>query len=360
MVMQDSSTADGKAKRCHAVEIVQRKFSEGLAELCEPRFLTKRYSEFQRRNDPIYAELLRGMEDEPLAKTFVSYWTIAQTLATKSRFWLEDAVAEIIYWQSRKFGRRATQVYSQTMLGYGYLEQKKMIAEIGEEELEHLTDRRPWRPIMKANALREVDVVVGEQERERKEEEQRRPFERKVWSDSKNKKSKDQDEQQLKRIADAVKGNETSDVPVQCNLLVVEPALRDNKPHAFAFRFVNPKTIASHAQRKQERVNVLRIYAYLVQEKVFREPTAIHVCVAELLPRLANSFEEYDHYPDYFSTHTYWTSEQLWKFIGVPFDVVSEAIRAVAQDFRDRLKSGLRDLLPDAAPKTIVKARRSR
>jgi len=244
------------------------------------------------------------------------------------------------------------------MLGNGYLEQGKTIADIGEEQLEHL-GRQAWRPVMKAKALREVDVLVGEQERERKEEEQKRkPFERNTWSDTKNRKAKEQDRQQLKRIADAVKETETSSVLMQCNLLVVEPDMGDNKPHAFAFRFINPKTIASHAQRKQERVNLLRLYAYLVQEKVFREPTAIHVCIAELLPRLGGSFEEYDHYPDYFSTETYWTSEQLWKFIGVPFGVVSEAIRTVAQTFREQLKSGLRDLLPDAKAKVVSKKRR--
>src|SRR6266850_147444 len=50
------------------------------------------------------------MNDEDLTRTLVTYWTIAQTLATKSRFWLEDAVAEIITGQVRLFGRRATHV----------------------------------------------------------------------------------------------------------------------------------------------------------------------------------------------------------------------------------------------------------
>ena len=70
----------------------------------------------------------------------------------------------------------------------------------------------------------------------------------------------------------------------------------------------------------------------------------------ELLPRLGSDFDQYDYYPDYFSPHTYWNSEQLWKFIGVPFDVVSEAIRNVAQDFREQLKDGLRFLLPGSTP----------
>ena len=154
-------------KRCHAVEIVTKRFSIGLAEICDQRFLSCRYKKFQAKNDPIYAELLRGMEDEALSRTFVSYWTISHTLATQSRFWLEDAVAEIIYWQAKRFGRGTTHVYSQSMLSNRFLDKQKSIADIGEEELEHLTDRRTWRPLVKTDALREVDILVGEQERER-------------------------------------------------------------------------------------------------------------------------------------------------------------------------------------------------
>ena len=145
-----------------------------------------------------------------------------------------------------------------------------------------------------------------------------------------------------------MKGADASEVPLQCNLLVVEPDRLDKKPHALALRFVNPKTIASHAQRKQERVNLLRLYAYLVQEKVFREPPTIRVTVAELLSRETSGFEEYDYYPDYFSSETYWSSDKLWDFIGVPFDVVTEAIQGVAKEFRERLIHGLRELLPEA------------
>lgn len=352
-MLNDNKPADANAdaKRKQALAIVQEEFSKGLAELCDPRFLAKRYSEFLGRDDPIYVELLQGMQDEPLSKTFVSYWTIAQTLATKSRFWLEDAVAEIITSQVKHFGRHATHVYSQKMLGHGYSERNVALADLGENYKEHLTDRRPWRPPMKENALKEVDVLVGEQERERVDIEQRRkPFQRRTWDEAQNGKSTAKDVEQLKRVAAAVGGQAISDVAIQCNLLVIEPERRDGKPHIFAFRFINPKTISSHAQRKQERVNLLRLYAYLVQEKLFREPGAIQVCVAELLPRLGSDFDQYDYYPDYFSPHTYWNSEQLWKFIGVPFDVVSEAIRNVAQDFREQLKDGLRFLLPGSTP----------
>jgi hypothetical protein len=331
-----------------AVEIVQKHFSDGLARLCDPDFLAKRYTQFKRRDDPVYVELLTAMKEEALAKTFVSYWTIAQTLATQSRFWLEDAVADIILMEVRRFGRRATHVYSQKMLSDGYLERQVAVAELGEHSREHLMDRKPWRPLMKENALREVDVLVGEQERERVSIEYRQQVGlRRTWDEARNGKAAKVDQEQLNRIAQAVGGRRTSDVAIQCNLLVVD-VQEDDKPQVFAFRFVNPNTISSHAKRKQERVNLLRLYAYLVQEKPFRNPTTIHVRVAELLPRLESDFNRYDYYPDYFSPHTYWDSNRLWDFIGVPFWVVSQAIRNVGQEFRERLNDGLRSLLPGA------------
>lgn len=334
-----------------ALNIVQRKFSDGLALLCDSRFLAKRYSEFLRRDDPIYVELLKGMQDEALAKTFVSYWTIAQTMATKSRFWLEDAVAEIIVSQVKLFGRPATHVYSQSMLGQGYYEEGKAVADIGEEDLEHLTDRSPWRPLIKEKALKEVDLLVGEQERERiDKEERRKPFQRRQWDQTKNQQAISRDRRQLNRVTQAVGGPTISDIAVQCNLLVVDPERSDGKPHVHAIRFVNPKTMASHRQRKQERANLLRLYAFLVQEKPFRDPRSVQVSVAELLPRAGSDFDQYDYYPDYFSSHTYWSSEKLWQFIGVPFTVVSEAIASVAEEFREQLTDGLTYLLPNSTP----------
>ena len=54
-----------------------------------------------------------------------------------------------------------------------------------------------------------------------------------------------------------------------------------------------------------------------------------------------------DAYPDYFSECTYWNSEKFWHFVGVPFEAVTAAISEVAVEFRDRLKKGLRGLLPE-------------
>jgi hypothetical protein len=150
------------------------------------------------------------------------------------------------------------------MLADGYWDRNVAVADLGEDYMEHLTDRRPWRPPMKENALREVDVLVGEQERERVNKQQRKKqFQRRAWDEARDGKAAAKDLEHLQRIAKAVGGRAISDVSIQCNLLVIEPDQKDGKPHVFAFRFINPKTVASHAQRKQERVNLLRLYAYL-------------------------------------------------------------------------------------------------
>lgn len=83
------------------------------------------------------------MQDESLVKAFVSYWAIAQTMATQSRFWLEDAIAEIVVHQCKYFGRDASHVYWQKTLGMGHFAAQTHVSEIGERELEHHQGRKP-------------------------------------------------------------------------------------------------------------------------------------------------------------------------------------------------------------------------
>ena len=330
-----------------AKEIVRQFFSDGLAEICNERFLSKRYAEFEQRDDPIYATLMDGMGDKELAKTFVSYWTIGQTLSVKSRFWLEDAVFEIIRQQVTKFGTSISHAYTQAMLGNGYLLEKKVIADIGEDEIEHLQKKKTWEVSMKRKALREADLIVGEQERGVVDRAGNyKPFQRRVWTQAENVKARRKDTAFLKRIDESIGGEEVEQQKLQCSLLVVEPDRIDKKPHVTAYRFINPKTFSSHEKRKQERVNLLRLYAYLCQEKPFRDPHAVKVYVTELLPRDTGDFDSQDHYPDYFSAETYLSSEEFWKRLGVPFGTVKDAISDVAQEFKDQLITGLRKLLP--------------
>jgi hypothetical protein len=335
-----------------AIGIVRKHFSRGLEELCSSQFLGERYQEFERRNDPIYAALLRGMGDPALSRTFVSYWTIGQTMATRSRFWLEDAVAEIIIHQVKNHRREATHVYSQSMLSRGALDRRQAIADMGEEELEHVAERRPWRDAIQRVALERIDVIVGRQERQRVERRQD-PLRPRAWNRDNDRAVVDRDRQHLDMVAQAITGPPESTVTLQCNLLVIEPDVPDGSLHAWAIRYVNPRTLASHPARKQERVNLLRLYALLVQEKILRDPRSIHVCVAELLPR-AEWFALGDRWPDYFSATTHWSTERLWGFIGVPYEVLGLAMRDVAHEFRVRLRSGLDGLLPRRRRRTTV------
>lgn len=329
-----------------AIKIILDQFNTGLERICDERFLTRRYEDFLRKQDPIYNDLLTGMEDEALAKTFVSYWTIAHTMATQSRFWLETAIAKILVEKYQRMGNaHQCFVLNQGLLSNGYLKAPVSVADMGEEHLEHLSHHRVWSTLVDANALETIDVLVGQQER--RPVPKRKPFQQRVWTDTQNRDARSLDQKHLHTVAESFKGQATSAVNLQCNLLVIEPYRVDGKPHAWAFRFVNPKSLSSHAQRKQERVNLLRLYALLVQEKIIRESRSIQVAVGELVPR-CTGFEEYDRYPDYFSPETYWATDRLWKFIGVPFDIVSLAIRDAAKEFRQSLIKGLRGLLPKA------------
>jgi hypothetical protein len=57
--------------------------------------------------------------------------------------------------------------------------------------------------------------------------------------------------------------------------------------------------------------------------------------------------ESQDNKSDYFSALTYWASDKLWRFVGVPFGVVSIAIREEAKAFKKKLKECLSVLLAD-------------
>ena len=333
------------AESAVAVQIIQRHFEKGLGEISDSKFLGRRYNEFSCKKDPIYAELLRGMDDEPLTKTFVSYWTVAQTLATQSRFWLEAAIADIIVHRARHSGRPATEVYTHAMLGQGFPAERRTVAEIGDQELEHIAGGASWQATIQQCVLNVIDVLVGEQERAPWP--QREPFRLRELSQEGNLRAKQRDQLHFAQIEDSLQGPPSQLTTLQCNLLVIEPDQDDGRIHAWAIRFVNPKTIAQHPVRKQERVNLLRVYALHIQEKIMRRPQSISVCVAALVPRYSG-WTGHDQYPDYFSSNTYWSSDRLWEFIGVPFEVVQIAIRAAAKGFRDKLKDGLRHLLPGA------------
>ena len=326
-----------------AVDIVRRSFKRGISDLFQPSFSQDRYSSFLDEKDPITFPFVKGLGNEPLAKTFVSYAKLFQTLTTQSRFWLDGAVAEIILEQKHRHGRTVSHLYTQAMLADGWLKMGKTIADIGEEEREHLANNRPWNVPIQRCALTEVNHCV-----DRYEESfvlSRRSARVREWSQEIASNFDRLDREELEVVGGAIQGPPWKDLRLHCNVLVVEPEAQDNTIHAYAIRFINPKTFTGAEKRKGVRADLLRLYAFLVQEKPFRDPVRIRPFVAELFPR-ASDAKETGGYPDYFSPLTYWTSERLWNFIGVPFDVVCVAIELVARELRPLLDQGLRDLLP--------------
>jgi len=283
------------------------------------------------------------MKDVALEQTFVSYWTIAQTLATQSRFWLDDAIAHIVTDQVIKGQRYANTVLSSSMLRNGGLNADRSIAEMGEVRLEHRSNKRAWRESVQKAALQRIDLLVGQQERTAND----RGKQKIALGAARSVEAEEHDARQMNDVANSLGGPPSDEVVLQCNLLVIEPDRNDRQLHAWAIRYVNPKTFASHPTRKQERVNALRLYALLVQEKILRDPKSIHVCVAELTPRRAPR-KQSDTHPEYFSSKSFWSSEQLWQFIGIPFTAVQIAIGDVANEFRQTLHDGLRGLLPES------------
>jgi hypothetical protein len=329
-----------------AVQIVYEHFAKGLEELCNERFLAERYKVFTYRRDPIYGVLLRGMHDEKLAKTFVSYWTIGQSLATRCRFWLQGAVAQLIARQVIEQRRERLELYTSDMLVDGLLKERRTVYELGEHVFEHMTPGARWEVMIKTSVLNAAALIVDEQERTR-------PPKRSTPGPDIHRmdtgfQAAASDRSMLQQIASQIElESETTETALGCNLLIVDPDKARGAGAICAIRFINPKTLSGHAPRRQERLNLLRLYGYLVQEKIFHDPKVIRVKVAELLPRYA-SFTELDHCPEYFTRQTYMTCDQLWRLIGVPFEVVTVAVGRVAKEFRQELIGGLRGLLPQA------------
>ncbi len=323
-----------------AVEIVQRRFAKELERYCSPEFVHERYSKFIRDRDPILHPLVLGMEDVPLQAAYVSFFSIYQTLATQNRFWLEAAIAEILVHQAREFGHSATEVFTQNMLaeGNGYV-RGKSVADVGDAELEHVVGKKEWLVTLKNEILVTAKDLVDDYDRK---------FDRGAVKLKEPELSRlgreliDVDQKQMQKMRQSVRGQETPSHKLYCDLLVVGPDLLDGEVRVRAFRLVNPKTFEERAKRKEERLNLLRLMGYLVQEEILRSPETIEVKIAEIVPRRSSSRGILG-FP-YFTHRSYWTAEDFWShYIKVPFDVIEWAIQDIGQHFlADRLRELLR------------------
>lgn len=324
-----------------AIDIVQRIFAKELERYCSPEFVHERYSKFARERDPILYPLVTGMDDKPLEEVYVSFYSIYQTIATQTRFWLEASIAEILLHQVRAFGRSVTHLFTQNMLSdCGGFDRAKTVADIGEYELEHVAGKKEWLVDLKEVSIETAENLVSKYDRKydrgavRQDETKRPQLERELVG---------VDREEMLAMIHSVKGKGTASHKLYCDLLVVEPDQLDSQVSVRAFRFVNPKTFGKRSDRKEERLNLLRLLGYLVQEEILRAPETIEIQIAEIVPRPSPSSKGILGFP-YFSSSSYWMADRFWgDYVGVPFNVIEWVIRDIGQRV---LAERLRGLLP--------------
>jgi hypothetical protein len=147
------------------------------------------------------------------------------------------------------------------------------------------------------------------------------------------------DNEAIRRIEGHVADGRPEKVLIQCNLLVIDP----HPGHVWALRYVNEKALG-RSELRQERANIFRVLGWLCQEKILRRPERMTAAVAEMLPRF-HTFPA-QRGSRMFSDKTWWSHEQFWKFVGVPYEVVELGVDRVGKELRARLLGSLKTIIP--------------
>ena len=332
--------AETESRESHpwAVQIARERFCKGLDQVFDGVFVESRFRKFVRKADPIYVTLLQGMGDENAARMLVGNWMIAHTLATQARFWMEDVVVDILFRRSSLSPELRPEIYDLRMLADGWFATGRSLWDVGENWREEVHGRGAWRPAIQEGALEEIERIVGEEERRF---ETFSPDERR-WRPDLAAISEEVDRETLNRVARSLRGS-ARPISVRCNLLFLEPETSADETAIWAIRYINPTTFGQLANVKGERVNLLRLRAYLAQEKPLRAPSKSRVLIADLLPRTTRE-ESSGLVTSHFSPYTRWRSEDLWEFLGVPFAAVTAGIRDAGTEMRSRLVERLRSV----------------
>jgi len=251
-------------------------------------------------------------------------------VATQSRFWLEWAICDIVRHQRKEFGTRA---YSLRDLAAGGLATD--VAFMGEETKQWDTSGKAFRVSLGQPLLDYVEREVGRRERAPRPSRLTSPQETATAAALLARADRVLHEQIVSLIAERPGDR----VPLQCNLLVIEPPAGG----VWAIRYINDKVLGP-AQARREKANVLRLFGWLCQEKILRRPDKMTAVAAEMVPRW-NTYPA-DRGPEMFSYETWWSHERLWDFIGVPYAVVEIAIDEIGRDLRQKLVGELATILP--------------
>lgn len=324
-----------------AAEIVERHFVNGIDRLLDPAFVKRRYLEFERKADPVYFTLLGGL-DPTLSQAFVTNWTLAHTLATVSRSWLEDIVVDLMRAKAMRSELPPPEIYSLRMLANGWYDSRRSIWDVGENWRAELTGSAAWRTRLPQHALNEIDAIVAEEERHYDYLRGTNEFSQQGWNFERP------DDSEAKRRCAGASAGPLVFVAMKCNLLILEPEFRDQRPHAWAIRFINPTLMNRRSTVRDERVNLLRLYTWLVQQKPFRTPMQISVVAADLLPR--QQAAEHRSSRVHFTSDTRWNAEQLWDGLGIPFAAITAGVRRASLALSSRISAGLSKVLGIEVP----------
>jgi len=330
-----------------AVEIIRGEFEQGLRDCCQESSLERHYWNFVYESDPIMSPLIEGMKNKKLERTFVSYSRIYHIIATRSRFWLAASLVKIILMQSERFGTPVSHLFTRRSLANHGLDWNLTIANMGDDIKEHLiggTGNKKWKVDLGLMAYDRIGEL-GKDYRSRYDDDARYSPVSKCDSGFLDMLAH-QDQAEIDTVLSLLGRNVTgsggsaikSDVPLECDLLVISPHTASDHLSVVAIRFVNPKTFKDKGRIIEARLNLLQLKAFLAQQKPERSVESINTWLCEIVDRNIDRG-----YP-FFSPLTYRNATQFWDdFIKVPFHRVREAIEKIGQEV---LAQSLNDLLP--------------
>ena len=330
-----------------AMSIIREEFEQGLSECCQVTSLDRHYENFLLERDPVMFPLIEGMHDTELERCFVSLYDIYHTIATRSRFWLYSALVKIILLQESRFGRPVTHVFTRKSLASHGFDWNQTIASMGDHATEHLiggTGNKKWMVNLDRTAFDEIGELAKRYQKDFDKADRFHPYAR-IQADSLNR-LVERDEGEMNKVlsslgrnvGDSKNATVESEVPIECDLLVISPHRTSDRLSIVAVRFVNRKTFKDKGTIINTRLNLLQLKAFIAQQRPERPIESINTWVCEIVDR--NIERDYP----FFSPVTYRSATQFWdEFIGVPFHLVRETIEDIGQHL---LASSLRERLP--------------
>ena len=197
-----------------AVDIIAQHFHGGLERVFDGKRIKKNFAQDTRRSDPIYSKLLES-SGQDVYETFMAFWRLAQTFSTQSRFWLEQALCDIVRKQREKFG---VQVYSLRDLARDGWNSESDLAFMGERSREWDARGGAFRVRLARGLLDYIELEVSQREREQRLQK---------WGEE-IKRAEEFDRKVLEGIFARIPKGPWQAVPLQCNLLIRDVAKYDN------------------------------------------------------------------------------------------------------------------------------------